>query len=367
MKDCAPPPAPLAFAAYCCRWGWGAKPETVRALSAKVTDWDLQLRIFRRNRIEGLAWQCLKQSEAKVPATAASHLHAAAARIGTDNLRVAAECERLRRLFSGCGIPVLFVKGLTLAQLAYGNILTKSGWDIDILIDSRDLHRVMQQISDLGYSVVLPQVKDAQGAISWHRISKESVWKNRATGLVIELHTRLADNPRMIPYVGMRSPSQQVLIATNVSLPTLATRELFTYLCVHGASSAWFRLKWIADMAALLSRADETEIDLLYEASQELGAGRAAGLALLLSRWLFDTPVSHRLLEQVTDGAHLRLFDLSKRTFTGAALTADPTDLWFGTVPIHLAQFLLQRGVAYKIDQIRQVGQVLRARKARCH
>ena len=48
-------------------------------------------------------------------------------------------------------------------------------------------------------------------------------------------------------------------------MPTLADEPLYAYLCVHGASSAWFRLKWIADLNALLAGRTAEEIAALPE------------------------------------------------------------------------------------------------------
>ena len=35
-------------------------------------------------------------------------------------------------------------------------------------------------------------------------------------------------------------------------IPTLPVSRLLLYLCVHGALDGWLRLKWLADIAALL-------------------------------------------------------------------------------------------------------------------
>lgn len=50
----------------------------------------------------------------------------------------------------------------------------------------------------------------------------------------------------------MESARQLVEVACGIELPTLARDEPSAHLCVHGASSAWFRLKWITDLAALI-------------------------------------------------------------------------------------------------------------------
>src|SRR5206468_9642745 len=99
----------------------------------------------------------------------------------------------------------------------------------------------------------------------------------------LELHTSLVDSPAMLGGVSVASPLQQVAIAPGIVLPTLATDELFAYLVVHGATHAWSRIKWLADVAALLSGLPEKEIEPLYRRSLALGAGRSGGQALLLA------------------------------------------------------------------------------------
>ena len=44
---------------------------------------------------------------------------------------VTIECGRLKGAFNGAGIPLLFVKGLTVAALAYPSPFLKMGWDIE--------------------------------------------------------------------------------------------------------------------------------------------------------------------------------------------------------------------------------------------
>ena len=105
----------------------------------------------------------------------------------------------------------------------------------------------------------------------------------------VDLHVAAADNPMLIPGITAYSPTQEVDIGNGIRLKTLARDELVAYLAVHGASSLWFRLKWIADFAALVDGSSGMEFRRLYMRSQELGAGRAAGQALLLADRLFGT------------------------------------------------------------------------------
>ena len=183
-------------------------------------------------------------------------------------------------------MPALFVKGLTGAALAYRHPLLKMSSDIDLLVAPRNVVRGGELLARRGYRQLIPPPPADVGR--WHRRHKESVWAPE-NGLHVELHSRLADNSRLIPCIDIDSPSETVDVAPGIRLPTLARDELFAYLCVHGASSAWFRLKWISDLAGLVHGQSGETIERLYEWSQALGAERATGQALLLADRLFGT------------------------------------------------------------------------------
>lgn len=154
----------------------------------------------------------------------------------------------------------------------------------------------------------------------------------------------------LLPGLGMRSPRQDVRIGPSLTLPTLALDELVSYLCAHGASSAWFRLKWIADLAALLAPFDSGEIDRLYARTQALGAGRAADVGFILCHDLFGTDVDSRLLERLRAGAANRtLLALVRRSLTGRAVDTELSEIPAGTLGIHLFQIGVLPGLRHKL------------------
>jgi hypothetical protein len=151
-----------------------------------------------------------------------------------------------------------------------------------------------------------------------------------------------------------------VSVSTDLQLPTLADEELFAYLAVHGASSAWFRLKWISDFAGFLHGRSAEELRHLYRRSQELRAGRASGQALLLAHELFGTlQQCAALAEQLRrDPTILSLYRTALRLVAGEPV--EPTARSFGTLPIHRTQFQLSPDPAYKISELsRQVMRLL--------
>jgi hypothetical protein len=249
-------------------------------------------------------------------------------------------------------VPLTFLKGLTLGALAYGNPALKSAIDIDLLVDPEHLGKAAAVLRECDFQLVTPRESARDRTLlKWHRTWKESVWTKVSPPLQLDLHTRLADNPRLIPGIDVHSPRQLIDVGDGILLPTLATDELFAYLAVHGASSAWFRLKWISDFAGFIHSAPN-DVETLYRRSKELGTGRAAGQGLLLADRLFGSLTdSPRLADELRgDRVTARLFRIALRLLT--AELAEPTERRWGTLPIHLSQFGLSAGVGYKLTEL---------------
>ncbi|HEX4738053.1 MAG TPA: nucleotidyltransferase family protein [Allosphingosinicella sp.] len=348
-------PPEFVLAVACCRWP--LTPERLEAVRAAAvgTDWHFFARVAERHRVEALVWNALRQAQVDVPAEIRASFSAAAGRTALQNLELAAEAVAIRDSFAAEGIETIFVKGISLAMLAYGSLSLKAGWDIDVLIPPEKLLAAEALLRRDGYDTTEPASPVSSAHLSlWHRISKESVWRD-GRGRHIELHTRLTDNALLIPTIGVGSAVRDVEVGGGVTLRTLGERELFAYLCVHGASSAWFRLKWLADLAALVAGKDETEIAALYDSSQALGAGRAADLALLLARRLFETPVPDALVRRLeSDPVNRWLAATAMKTMAGRGVATEPTAIRLGTLPIHLLQFGLGRGIRFKLHELRR-------------
>ncbi|QIK95826.1 nucleotidyltransferase family protein [Sphingomonas sp. HDW15A] len=332
----------------CCQWNFADASKSSVDLTDGL-DWKLVLALARRHRVQGLVWNALAQYANNMPVDIKDALASDARSIAANNLAIAGECRAILTEFDQAGISLLFVKGLTVGALAYRSPLMKMGWDIDLLIDARDLEEAARLLERRGYGVRIPS-KRAQ-LHAWHRPSKESVW-SRDDLFHVELHTRLSDNQRLIPTLGVHSPSQFVEVAPGVSLKTLAKEELFAYLSVHGASSAWFRLKWISDFGALIYGLCNEELERFYRVSQKMGAGRAAGQALLLADAMFNSlACSPALRKQIeSDPANEWLARAAFQLMTGEV--REPTERHLGTLTIHWTQFFLRSGLGFKFSEL---------------
>jgi hypothetical protein len=344
----------LELCLACCRWPHSAETgQRVRAAAAAGLDWQRFSRLVARHRIEGLAFRALSRAHAPAPAAVVGGLAESSAAIAAGSLVYAAEAVRLFRLFGDAGVELLFLKGATLARLAYGTLLVKGARDIDAVVAASDFERAFAVLAGAGYRRVDPGPAVSDEALgAWARRSHETVWLSDSTGVVVEIQSEFSGHPALLRSLSMESPRQWVETASGVKLPTLAGTELFSYLCVHGAVHGWSRLKWLADLAALLRACDAVPLAGLYRDSQRMGAGRAAGQALLLCARLLAIVLPEDMAREIEDDRATRR--LARAAVRRMENERGHEETVFGTVPIHLDHFALQPGLRHKLATARQ-------------
>jgi hypothetical protein len=342
----------FALIVECCRHGFGGRCSTPLRLDTAAVVWPKLLQLTRFHRVSALVFNGLAAMRTRVPVDIFALLRGDAGDNAVAGLRAIAVCKTLKAAFDGAGLPLLFVKGHTLSALVYGDPVIKASMDIDILIDPVDLERVAALLHGQGFTVEAPRASNHIGLSEWHRRSKESVWAKLSPRIQVDLHTALSDTPYLIPSIGVHSTRQYIDVGGETQLPTLCDEELFAYLAVHGASSNWFRLKWIADFAGLIESRSSLEIGRIYRRSLELSAGGAAKQALLLADVLFGTLAINSSLraELQTDPVAQRLCRRALRFLLSEK--GEPTERRFGTIPIHQNHFAVLTGGRAKIDQL---------------
>jgi hypothetical protein len=171
--------------------------------------------------------------------------------------------------------------------------------------------------------------------------------------LRIELHWRLFLNPHAIAETSIMTASRVLPLARAAGLRTLGEEDLFAYLCMHGALHWWNRLKWLADVNALLASTPEDGLERLVHAAEARGAGRAAAQAMLLCRRLLGLPLPARLIARLSKGAAMRWLEA---TALNAMVTGqgehDPHDIRFGTTRGSLSTFLLSPSWRYRLAEL---------------
>ncbi len=266
----------FALAAACAR-----RPvimsRVARAAQAPI-DWDLFVRVAKRHGIGALATDGLAQAGCVVPPA----LDQLARRRGRAALRQADAALRLQALLEAAGIRALFLKGPSLAQRAFGTIGMRDAVDIDIAVPVGSVTLAWAVLAAAGYTIEIPQRPLSGAALrTFLWVAKDSFHRHAITGAVVELHWRLSDDmaDTAIPAA---ATWRRIEIAPGRTLTMLGDTALFPYLCVHGAAHGWARLKWLADIGALVTGSDDGGA-AYWRAAQTAGAGTAAASALILA------------------------------------------------------------------------------------
>ncbi|MFZ0422343.1 MAG: nucleotidyltransferase family protein [Xanthobacteraceae bacterium] len=339
----------FVLAAACCRWPPSeARHAAVRTAAHPITDWNDFLLQVSRQRVAGLVHAALASAEVALPPATAKKLAALALRIARQNLRYAAETIRLQRAFEAANITVLALKGIALAQLAYGSIKAKDSRDIDLLISSDQVEAALLVLEREGYALSHPAErlsKTQRRAV--FRYAREVQLIRRDRKLRVELQWRATNNPLLLKGIDANSPAQLVRLGDGMCIRTLAQEDLFAYLCVHGAQHAWSRLKWLADLNALIAESNES-VERLYRHAQPIGAAFCAGQALLLCNQLFELKLPPGLADEIErDGRSRRLAKMAALTMLDSRAEAQMGRSFVSKMRVILAQFLLGKGWAF--------------------
>lgn len=301
---------PFRLLVACARWPRGAERDTgVREAAALAgPDWPAFLAMVRRHRMAPIALDGLACAGIVPPA----ELKALATNNVQQALGLGGEAGRLKTLLAAEGIAMAVVKGPALSALLYGTPGLRQCKDLDIWVSPADVPRALGRLQAVGYDVIDgPPAFTGPWLDLWLDTRKDSTVRHPATGRIVELHHRLTSNPHVVVQLKVADASREVTLG-GTALQTLGEDDLFAYLCTHGTVSWWFRLKWLADIQAMLSGRSQDDITRLYEAARARDAERAAGLALQLCRRLWGLPIGAELARRLN--ADRRLAWLERRS-----------------------------------------------------
>lgn len=275
----------LQLAIACCRVpGADTTDAALADALAKPIDWHAFYTLLQRHRVVSLANFNLSLGDHAIPADMRKTLSIAARRLATIDLLQAAETIRLQRLFDAAKLPALFLKGATTGLLAFGRLGVKQSWDIDLLTTEASMMDALELLERDGYRLIHPAGLSRKAISRFARFHHEAQLHNDQ-GIFLELHWHLFNKP-ILAEVTALSDAQLVQLGGG-EVRTLRDDVLIAYLIGHGQEHGWGRLKWLADLNALLARRSDTQWERLIAETQMLGVGQKTFAALLLCERLF--------------------------------------------------------------------------------
>jgi hypothetical protein len=330
-------PPELALVIACSRRPLGRSDEQeIRQRAVAPLDWDRFLAWVRFNQIAPLVNLNLRQAAATtVPAAVTAQLREDAVYNVRRVLMQVAEAARVTRLLAEASIRSLMIKGPVLSVLAFGDPTLRRSVDIDLLVDPEVALEADRLIIQAGYRRVSPNLDLTSIQYEMYRRFRcQFAYHLGTLDLVLELHWRLSSNSQLLPLEAatLWTRPQQVRVAgTNIA--TLPDEEMFLYLCVHGSIHMWVRLKWLADIAALLHQMPIDVIDRIASRARAFEVQRPFHQALLLANRLMAAPVPMHILSSARrDNTARQLATAACRALNWSKSPADPLGTrWFST------------------------------------
>ncbi len=310
----------------------------------------------RRNRVGPLVHHNLRQAACPVvPDTVISQLGVESS---CNNLRVLAqlaEATRVSRLLAASGIRSMVIKGPVLAQIVFGNPLLRESGDIDVVVDPDRVPAADRLMVNSGYRRVVPDTEITPALYETYRRRRSQFGYYLETrDLALELHWRLTANSLLMP-VDAKSLWRKAksVCAAGASFATLPDEDLFLYLCVHGSVHMWFRLKWLADIAALLRQLSPETINHLATRARAVGLDRSFHQAMILAHKLMTAPVPPKILaDALADRTARRLAIAACRALNWQGSPEEPIKTQWFSAWVNWHAFGLRRGLRFRWKEL---------------
>jgi len=189
------------------------------------------------------------------------------------------------------GVDAIAYKGPVLSQVAYDDVGARQYGDVDVFVGQSSFDRARACLESRGFEPVerLPALGE--------------VALRNDDGAVVDLHAHLLPryHPATLPFEKAWQRRTHVDVG-GTAVPALGPADRFVVLAVHGTKHCWYRLAWIADVAALLD-ADHADFDAVSARAGSVHAHRHVLLACWLARRCLSAELSPPVAEAVASDA----------------------------------------------------------------
>jgi hypothetical protein len=212
------------------------------------------------------------------------------------NRSLAQELISLCEAFQACGVPVIPIKGATLAVLAYGDLALRDFTDLDLLVPKDSIAQARSVVLSQGYE------RKSASKLAEHRhedgpyhvfIKKRPISRVDLQWVMAHQHFSFRlDRPEFWQ-------DRTSVTFGNKTVPGLAPEILLIVLCVHGSKHAWELLKWACDVAELVRSHPDLDWNQIFVHASNWRCRRMLSLGLAVAHLLLDAPLPAAVLERL--------------------------------------------------------------------
>ena len=271
--------------------------ERIRQKLQSPLDWTNFFQMADYHGVEPLLYASLsKVAPDLVPAEALIRLRQKMQVGGLLNRSLAKELITLCDEFALHGIPVVPIKGATLATVAYGDLRLRDFTDLDLLVPESSIGEAQAILSALGYE---PRAEVADQGDD-HDDGPHQVFVKRRTLCRVDLQWMMAHRNFFFRLDRPEFWARRVSVAfENRRVPGLAPEDLLIVLCVHGSKHAWEHLKWVCDVAELIRTHPNLDWSSIFASSSAWGCRRLVMMGLSMAYRLLDAPLPDGVLARL--------------------------------------------------------------------
>jgi hypothetical protein len=263
-----------------------------------------------RFKVGGLLYREIKSRNFPtelIPVDAKNRLREAYRNRATMNTSLFFDALKVLKSLADNQLPVIALKGLSLAKNIYGDIALRPMSDMDLLVKEEDLVRAGRILLTLGYKQYFPAWESTVKAV--HHLSP---FTNKS-GAIIELHWNivLPDSPINVDLDGLWERACLIKV-DNVEVRAFSPEDLFLHLCINacGNLQTGFDLFIpLCDIAGLIkTSADRIDWQIVIDRATRWGAQKCVYLMLLLVRELLGAAPPDKIMSEIKPDDYQSVF-----------------------------------------------------------
>jgi len=192
------------------------------------------------------------------------------------------------------GVPVMPIKGATLAAAIYDDPALREFRDLDLIVPEGSISETQAVLLALGYERLgcsSDSGERAQEDGPYYVFSKKRTLF-RVDVQYVMTHPQFMFRLDRPEFWNCRRP----VVLANKIVQGLSPEDLLIVLCLHGSKHAWEELKWICDVAELLRSHPHLDWDRIFLNASLWRCRRLVCLGLSLAHLLLDAPLPEAVL-----------------------------------------------------------------------
>lgn len=258
-------------------------------------DWSRLINLaFRHKSVLLLRRNLDRMPEIQMPDPARRQLENIARAQAFRALLLARETCLVASALRDAGIKAAVMKGAPLSLMIHYDLALRDPGDIDILLPPSQAREAAVELEGLDYradfGALLSSDRQRKRLM---RVTNQLAFLAPSKEIGVELHWRWQKVEGMMPTDPHRAWAQPMVMAGMGEILVPDRIEHFIYLCAHGLSHGWMRLKWLNDIRWTLQngRLNQNDWEGVVDRAREIGMSGAVGAAALVAARIDNVPL----------------------------------------------------------------------------